>query len=271
MNNLKKVRIDNNKTLVEVSKNIGVAFQTLSNYENGTRDIPTEKLIKLSNFYGVTIDYLLGVSDNRFGRASKEMNKMPVKTEFKIKMGNRIKYQRERHNLTQEELAQKLNISRSSFVKYEVGINEPSGEMLIKISKELNVSPDYLLGYTRIPNPVKELNNKLCKYSLSKTEFDNVCRVIRDYYSGDEFIIKGQDFSKLNQKENLAFLDFFSVTTEYFNNKLSEELGEDFDLFNNNHSNQEKEKMNYVQAYIHYKINDIINKLDKEKIINGKS
>lgn len=32
-------------------------------YENGTRDIPTDVLIKLSDFYGVTTDYILGRSD----------------------------------------------------------------------------------------------------------------------------------------------------------------------------------------------------------------
>ena len=31
-----------------------------SNYENGKRDIPTEVLCTLSDFYGVSIDYLLG-------------------------------------------------------------------------------------------------------------------------------------------------------------------------------------------------------------------
>lgn len=35
-----------------------------SYYENGQRDIPTDVLIKLSAFYGTSIDYLLGQTDN---------------------------------------------------------------------------------------------------------------------------------------------------------------------------------------------------------------
>ena len=31
-----------------------------SNYENGRRDIPTETLNQLADFYGVSVDYLLG-------------------------------------------------------------------------------------------------------------------------------------------------------------------------------------------------------------------
>ena len=36
-----------------------------SNYETGKRDIPTEVLVKLSEIYGTSIDYLLEVTDER--------------------------------------------------------------------------------------------------------------------------------------------------------------------------------------------------------------
>ncbi|GAA6503913.1 XRE family transcriptional regulator [Butyricicoccus sp. AM28-25] len=36
-----------------------------SNYEMGKRDIPTDVLIKLANFYHTSIDYLLGETDVR--------------------------------------------------------------------------------------------------------------------------------------------------------------------------------------------------------------
>lgn len=44
-----------------------------SNYENGKRDIPTEVLIKLSEIYNTSIDYLLGITDERtpYPKASK--------------------------------------------------------------------------------------------------------------------------------------------------------------------------------------------------------
>lgn len=35
-----------------------------SNYELGQRDIPTDVLIKLSDFYNVSVDYLLGLTKN---------------------------------------------------------------------------------------------------------------------------------------------------------------------------------------------------------------
>lgn len=38
--------------------------QLYSNYELGQRDIPTEILIRLSEFYHVSVDYLLGLTNN---------------------------------------------------------------------------------------------------------------------------------------------------------------------------------------------------------------
>ena len=38
--------------------------QVYSNYELGQRDIPTEVLIRLSKFYDVSVDYLLGLTAN---------------------------------------------------------------------------------------------------------------------------------------------------------------------------------------------------------------
>ena len=38
--------------------------QVYSNYELGQRDIPTDVLIKLSNFYNVSTDYILGLTSN---------------------------------------------------------------------------------------------------------------------------------------------------------------------------------------------------------------
>lgn len=35
-----------------------------SNYEIGKRDIPTDILIKLSEFYNVSVDYILGLTNN---------------------------------------------------------------------------------------------------------------------------------------------------------------------------------------------------------------
>ena len=47
-----------------MAKALNCSQQVYSNYELGQRDIPTDILIKLSAFYKVSIDYILGISNN---------------------------------------------------------------------------------------------------------------------------------------------------------------------------------------------------------------
>lgn len=66
---------------------------------------------------------------------------------------DRLKSLREDSDLTQEELAKILNLSRSAIASYEATDKEPSILTLIKIADFFNISLDYLLCRTnkRIP------------------------------------------------------------------------------------------------------------------------
>ena len=50
--------------------------------------------------------------------------------------------------LTQEQLAQRLFVSRTALGQYERGEREPNLEILVRIAEYFNVSVDYLLGRT---------------------------------------------------------------------------------------------------------------------------
>ena len=69
-----------------------------------------------------------------------------------MSFGEILKKIREDNNLTQEELAKKVNTSRSNIANYENNKNKPSVEVLEKLSLLFNVSIDYLLGKTTIKN-----------------------------------------------------------------------------------------------------------------------
>ena len=61
---IRDLREDRDLTQREMAKNLNCSQQVYSNYELGQRDIPTDILIKLSVFYDVSVDYILGISDN---------------------------------------------------------------------------------------------------------------------------------------------------------------------------------------------------------------
>ena len=61
---IRDLREDNDYTQKEVAKILSCSQQVYSTYELGQRDIPTDILIKLSKLYLVSVDYILGISDN---------------------------------------------------------------------------------------------------------------------------------------------------------------------------------------------------------------
>ena len=60
---IKELREENDLTQTELSKTLHIAQNTYSNYENGVREIPLELLIRLSRYYQVNLEYLLGLTD----------------------------------------------------------------------------------------------------------------------------------------------------------------------------------------------------------------
>lgn len=53
---------------------------------------------------------------------------------------------RKENNLSQKELAEKINISQRAYAHYEKGDREPSLETLIKLAEYYKVSLDYITG-----------------------------------------------------------------------------------------------------------------------------
>ncbi|MGM9635355.1 MAG: helix-turn-helix domain-containing protein [Candidatus Avispirillum sp.] len=62
---IRDLREDNDLTQSTLAKVLNCSQQVYSNYELGQRDIPTEILIKLADFYGVSTDYLLDLTENK--------------------------------------------------------------------------------------------------------------------------------------------------------------------------------------------------------------
>ncbi len=61
-------------------------------------------------------------------------------------IGNQIKQLRIARNITQEELAARLSVAKSTISSYENGSRLPSYDILVKIARLFHVSTDNLLG-----------------------------------------------------------------------------------------------------------------------------
>ena len=61
---IRDLREDKDLSKKQMSEVLNVSQATYSRYESGYLDIPSEVLIKLSRFYGVSVDYILGLDHN---------------------------------------------------------------------------------------------------------------------------------------------------------------------------------------------------------------
>ena len=61
---IKDLREDNDKFQKDIAQLLGISQQYYSEYEKGNRTIPINHLITLAKYYGTSIDYLVGLSDD---------------------------------------------------------------------------------------------------------------------------------------------------------------------------------------------------------------
>ena len=62
---LRDLREDKDLTQQELATLLKVSQTTYSRYESGVLDIPSTSLIKLAEFYKTSIDYLIGLTNNK--------------------------------------------------------------------------------------------------------------------------------------------------------------------------------------------------------------
>lgn len=71
-------------------------------------------------------------------------------------MDNRIRDLREDHDMTQQQVADKIGITQRKYSYIETGTQPLTDEILVALSKLYNVSIDYILKQTEFPNRYKK-------------------------------------------------------------------------------------------------------------------
>lgn len=60
---IEDLRVDSDKTQAQIPAYLGCQREVYRRYEKGTRQIPVDFLIRLSDLYGVSTDYILARTD----------------------------------------------------------------------------------------------------------------------------------------------------------------------------------------------------------------
>jgi len=90
-----------------------------------------------------------------------------------VYFGDKLRELRTERNMTQEELANKLDIVKATVSGYETSQTYPSVEVLIKLCDIFDVSADYLLGRSE--------SRTLLKSEMTDEQLFIVQRLIREF------------------------------------------------------------------------------------------
>lgn len=133
------LREKNNLSQKAIADIIGVSQQTYSTWESGAKIIPLKHLNTLCNYYGVSLDYMLGISNKNIGYSK-------VYCLDRKEIGKRIKVVRNENGLTLRSLARELNTTSSTISAYETGKTLILTAFAYHIAKSYKISLDWLIG-----------------------------------------------------------------------------------------------------------------------------
>lgn len=133
-----------------------------------------------------------------------------------------LAYLRKREGLSQQELADKLGVTRSRIGMYETAKREPDFESLEAIADFFNVDMDYLLGKSDVPNKFTFYTDAIdiCKetfgLSLSPEQaHELISKAVRPQHSLPYNAIDGADIlSYLTKDEELLIYCYRLFTDE---------------------------------------------------------
>ena len=62
---IQDLRVDSDLSQRQLGEILPISQRSYSHYETGSRNIPVEMLIRLANYYEISLDYLVGRTDNK--------------------------------------------------------------------------------------------------------------------------------------------------------------------------------------------------------------
>lgn len=220
---LKTLRESHQKSQMEVCSALNIEQSTLANYENDKRVPKIDILIKIAEYYHVSVDYILGNST------------FESKQERPPSQNTNIKYWIDKSGLGYDEISQNLGISESLLSDYMNGnINIPY-QILISLSEICEVSTDCLLGLTE-----KSRKRDLDQVIPYRYNY-RIAERIRKLCENNGVDINSsffQDLLSLSEKEVfylveygfiphvdviIKMADYFNVSTDYLLCKIEEQ------------------------------------------------
>lgn len=141
MTRLEQLREEKDFTKKKIAEILKVSDSLYARWENEKEIIPTRRIYQIANYYKVNIDYLMGLSSERFTICTDDEINISLVAE-------RVAEIRKDFDETLREFAKRLNTSNSTWSAYETGKVLILSAFLLEICKIDNYSIDWILGRT---------------------------------------------------------------------------------------------------------------------------
>lgn len=160
----------------DFAKLLKVANGTISLWENNLRVPDLDTIKDISAVLEVPIHELLGLENTAKNQEIPEVSTSSLKH-------NQIKELRKEKNITQNQLATAIGVSRSSVAMWETNNTQPDFDLIKKLADYFGVSIDYILGYEIKPTEQKEnleltSQEKVVIEKLKKLSNNNLQKVL---------------------------------------------------------------------------------------------
>ena len=131
-----------------------------------------------------------------------------------------LKRLRKEHQYTQENVAEKINVSRQSIAKWENGESTPDIDTLIKLSKLYNVTLDNLVNHSEdksgigIPPKGKYFFGSVSVGERGQIVIPKEAREVFNINSGDKLLVLGDEergIAIIHQRDLMNFIDMIGI------------------------------------------------------------
>ena len=179
---IKELRVKHGLTQKDIAALLDVSPSTVGMYEQNRREPDANTLVKISERFNVSTDYLLGTPEKN------ELSSSSLISGF----GMLMRQVREEKGITVEKMAVDLGMPTTLLIGIEAKSVPPSLNAAIKIANYLEVSIDYLLG--------TDEKEKRTSYN--------------ELRSDPPYFKKSSPWlTKLSDPQNIEFLELFSKLT----------------------------------------------------------
>lgn len=169
---IKQLRIEFGLSQAELASRLDVSKGTMSKYEAGSVEPSVDTFLKMATIFSVSLDYLLGSTDERFSRDDWEWRYSHSSNRF----GEIMRRYRADSKITQSELAQTLHISVDLYHDLEAGRYTPNFELLKRISSITHIELDFLTGAIDFTFVQKNSGASFAMGEFSfKSRFEELC------------------------------------------------------------------------------------------------